>query len=85
LWARHEQVHRRLLFDEKGRRELRKTIPFTETAMLSALSRAEADRIVRDWEEKMRLKYASRPVTYPRASPYARFWKRESRLDGFDF
>ena len=26
-----------------------------------------------------------KPATYPKASPYAWFWKRENRLDGFDF
>ena len=85
LWARHEQIHRRLLFDEKGRRELRKTIAPTETAMLSTPDSAEADRIVRDWQEKMLLTHQQKPVAYPKASFYARFWKRENRLDGFDF
>ncbi|MFP4225627.1 MAG: C69 family dipeptidase [Desulfobacterales bacterium] len=85
LWARHEHIHRRLLFDEKGRGQLQSTISPTETATLSAPSRSEADQTVRDWEERVRLKYRHKPVRYPKASAYARFWKRANRLDGFNF
>ncbi|HMA86767.1 MAG TPA: C69 family dipeptidase [Desulfosalsimonadaceae bacterium] len=85
LWVRHEQIHRRLLFDEKGRSELRKTIAPTETAVLSTPARSAADRMVRDWEEKMLVEHGSKRVFYPKRSPYAWFWKRANRLDGFDF
>jgi len=53
--------------------------------MLSASSLSEADQTVRDWEERMLLKYRHKPVRYPKASAYARFWKDANRLDGFNF
>ena len=85
LWQRHEYLHRRLLFDRKGREAVQAAIAPAEKKIISAPGLPEADRIARDWEEKWLLIYHNQPIQYPKFSAYGCFWKRENRKDGFDW
>jgi len=93
LWHNHEQVHRRLLFRDQEREKLRKSIAEAEKQMLGIFEASgfgpgadrlrEADRIVSEWEESICRQYKGLPFNYPALRPYALYWRRMNRIDGF--
>jgi len=85
LWKRHEPLHRRLLFFDDERSDVRKTIAETENRIVAIYEQAgdrperdqilEADLLGRQWHEEMTDRFANKPVAYP-FTLYGRFWKR---------
>lgn len=93
LWQRHEQVHRRIIFRDTARDKLKKSIAETEKNMLGLFEASgfdmipaqleAADRLVSEQEEAWLKEFKNLPFDYPRLSPYALYWRRMNRLDGF--
>ncbi len=91
LWRRHEEVHRRALFDAEGRRELMASRDRVEAAMLAIFQAPDdpptpkqiqaADQLAAAWEDEWVERYRDQPCRYPRFSAYARFWKQLNRED----
>jgi secernin len=93
LWQKHEHVHRRLLFLENERQQIRESIQEAENKMIhifdvkgEAIQSEDiktAVQIVSDLEEQLYQKYKNQPLHYP-ISPYGLYWKWANRLDGFN-
>jgi secernin len=93
LWQRHEQVHRRLIFNRKAREQVQSSSMETEKDILGLFEQSgfdmnaaqlrAADRMAADWEEALYRKYKDLPFDYSMLSPYALYWRRANRLDGF--
>ncbi len=93
IWEQHEAIHRRLLFDDKNRQSLQKSIAEAEAAIFSIFENADfmpsesdfmtVDRLVREYHNQWRKRYAALPFRYPKLSLYGLFWKRMNRSDGF--
>ncbi len=93
LWRRHEEIHRRLIFNKEARDQVKRSIVETEKNILDLFEKSgpdvdasrlqAADRLAADWEEELYQKYKDLPFDYAMLSPYALYWRRMNRIDGF--
>jgi dipeptidase len=92
MWQKHEQVHRKLLFSEDERQQIRESIVIAEKKIIEIFESKnysiqpndlkDADKILSNVEEQLYQKYANRPFKYP-LSAYGIYWRFMNRLDGF--
>jgi hypothetical protein len=93
IWQKHEHVHRRLLFLENERNQVRQSIKDAEIKMIDIIEKknfsvnmedlAEVDKIASTLESKWHQRYQNDPFNYLAKSLYGFYWKRMNRLDGF--
>ncbi len=89
FWWRHEQLHRRALFDAELRRRLREDRAATEARIFSQMEDVaappadayrQADQQAREWDWRMAALCA--PPLSPPLTPAGLYWRRLNRLDG---
>lgn len=93
IWQRWESVHRRLLFLDNERAELKNNISQIEAKMIHLLYDGknqfqaekveEADELISEFQESLIEKYKGQPIRYPAFSTYGMFWKSVNTRDEY--
>ncbi len=87
LWHQFEWVHRRALFDEEFRDDLRRSRDELERQLMTVfdgdMSMAKADELAQEWHEHWQKKARQTTPHLSMFRSYDRYWRKLNRMDGF--